>query len=652
MKTNSSSTVEQEEAIPEGATPAVEPSPRVLVLRVVQGPATGLVVQLDPSNPSHRSVTIGRSGKCDIVLNDEEVSTQHARITYDLTTGVWLLQDLGSLNGTSLNNKSITRPGRIPGNLEPLTSHHDQRHGDDLFMDQVCFAYRSHATCTLMSSQSSVTGNQNHGNEGGDGGLRRDPRRQFLRKASHHPTKVIQLSAQGDDQEEDEVGETGTPIGGGGGLREDHGHDDDNNHDDDRYKSLHVASEDPRGVDDEDSPSHGSLNVTLQAQSIVIGSARLDATVDVIPDRTSQGGPLLGRGPMLTRGGGAAASCTALGLTCACASRVGVSHVRAGTACEDAMFVRVPVASEPAPLAAVVGIFDGHCGTHASYLACTYVGERIGELLLAEGSADGDHHHHHHHRHHDDDDGGDDDGVIKSALLRVFEDTDQKIQEACDAGCTATVVVIWPSADGTAINLQCANVGDSSAIWIPWPTDNPQDYHCPVDRVDDDEGSETQYLKELAEDAWQQTVELTSTHRVDQPDEMARIQARGITLLEGQTRLYGLQLARMLGDRIFKEECDAFIADPHVSSVVRVNQAQGGILLMATDGLWDEISPRDAVTILLKTLRKETTVTATESLTRARDELLQAARQGRGKDDISLFVARIRPPVIRGGGGS
>jgi len=49
---------------------------------------------------------IGRDGNCDIVIPDRQVSRQHARVT---NTGKGItLEDLGSKNGTFVNNQPIS----------------------------------------------------------------------------------------------------------------------------------------------------------------------------------------------------------------------------------------------------------------------------------------------------------------------------------------------------------------------------------------------------------------------------------------------------------------------------------------------------------------------------------------------------------------
>ncbi len=53
-------------------------------------------------------VTIGRHPECDVVLNDQEVSRQHAEVRLD--DGQFFLIDLGSLNGTKVNGAGAKAP--------------------------------------------------------------------------------------------------------------------------------------------------------------------------------------------------------------------------------------------------------------------------------------------------------------------------------------------------------------------------------------------------------------------------------------------------------------------------------------------------------------------------------------------------------------
>ena len=53
-------------------------------------------------------VTLGRSRQCDVVLDDPNVSRQHAEIRP--RGGSWVLTDLGSTNGSRLNGRTVEGP--------------------------------------------------------------------------------------------------------------------------------------------------------------------------------------------------------------------------------------------------------------------------------------------------------------------------------------------------------------------------------------------------------------------------------------------------------------------------------------------------------------------------------------------------------------
>lgn len=54
------------------------------------------------------TVTIGRVSDNSIVIDDPQVSRHHASLTFE--NGQWMLRDLGSTNGTTLNGKPVTAP--------------------------------------------------------------------------------------------------------------------------------------------------------------------------------------------------------------------------------------------------------------------------------------------------------------------------------------------------------------------------------------------------------------------------------------------------------------------------------------------------------------------------------------------------------------
>ena len=72
-------------------------------LSVRQGPRPNLVFELDAE-----SYTIGREAGNEIVIEDPQVSRRHATLTQQGTT--YVLEDIGSTNGTYVNGKRVTAP--------------------------------------------------------------------------------------------------------------------------------------------------------------------------------------------------------------------------------------------------------------------------------------------------------------------------------------------------------------------------------------------------------------------------------------------------------------------------------------------------------------------------------------------------------------
>ncbi|BFP53880.1 FHA domain-containing protein [Streptomyces fimicarius] len=77
-------------------------------LVVSEGTLTGTTVALQG-----QTITLGRAHDSTIVLDDDYASSRHARI-YPDRDGQWIVEDLGSTNGTYLERTRLTTPTPVP----------------------------------------------------------------------------------------------------------------------------------------------------------------------------------------------------------------------------------------------------------------------------------------------------------------------------------------------------------------------------------------------------------------------------------------------------------------------------------------------------------------------------------------------------------
>lgn len=90
-----------------GTSTLIGATPRRLVM-VAPAALAGHTYPLDAE------ITIGRGTGCAVAIDDAHVSKLHARVFPDGNR--WLVEDLGSTNGTMLNGDELTRPTPIePG---------------------------------------------------------------------------------------------------------------------------------------------------------------------------------------------------------------------------------------------------------------------------------------------------------------------------------------------------------------------------------------------------------------------------------------------------------------------------------------------------------------------------------------------------------
>ncbi|MEE1296760.1 MAG: FHA domain-containing protein [Bifidobacterium sp.] len=85
------------------ASQAAQAGPTLLV--IIDGPLAGTSIPL-----SSETITLGRAASNNVVLDDEFVSSHHARVYPDRASGSWAIEDLHSTNGTVVNQQRISAP--------------------------------------------------------------------------------------------------------------------------------------------------------------------------------------------------------------------------------------------------------------------------------------------------------------------------------------------------------------------------------------------------------------------------------------------------------------------------------------------------------------------------------------------------------------
>src|SRR5215467_13472780 len=73
-----------------------------LVLIYPPGPLMGRKFELT------KDLVIGRGSDCDIQIDRDSVSRRHARVAKSPKEGGWMVEDLGSTNGTYVGNQPVT----------------------------------------------------------------------------------------------------------------------------------------------------------------------------------------------------------------------------------------------------------------------------------------------------------------------------------------------------------------------------------------------------------------------------------------------------------------------------------------------------------------------------------------------------------------
>lgn len=79
-------------------------------LLVTGGSLTGTSIGL-----TDQQITIGRANDATLVLSDDYASSRHARLFPQ--NGQWIVEDLGSTNGTYLDRQKVTQPTPVPAGV-------------------------------------------------------------------------------------------------------------------------------------------------------------------------------------------------------------------------------------------------------------------------------------------------------------------------------------------------------------------------------------------------------------------------------------------------------------------------------------------------------------------------------------------------------
>ncbi|KAI5060566.1 hypothetical protein GOP47_0024986 [Adiantum capillus-veneris] len=235
-------------------------------------------------------------------------------------------------------------------------------------------------------------------------------------------------------------------------------------------------------------------------------------------------------------------------------------------------------------------IFDGHGGAAAASAASQILRQNLHDMLKVDSRRE---------------------EVIRSAdakdvLLDAFNATEAALEYDYE-GCTATVLLVWLDAS-RVIHAQCANVGDSACIF----------------------SVDGKYIS------------MTEDHRLTSLTEQTRMLEMGKQLREGETRLCGMNIARVLGDKFLKEQEVRFSSTPFVSDVLQITQECKALAVMASDGLWDVLSQRRAVQLALEVKEgqgnTDGVISKPVSVKSIAEMLINKARTLRTKDNTTVIV--------------
>lgn len=130
---------------------------------------------------------------------------------------------------------------------------------------------------------------------------------------------------------------------------------------------------------------------------------------------------------------------------------------------------------------------------------------------------------------------------------------------------------------------------------------------------------------------------LTADHRIVSADETKRLKESNAPISPRGTRLHNLNLARVMGDHDLKQMSSTLIADPFVSEVATIPADKSAMVLMASDGLWDGLRPKQIIDVLQAD--SSGSVTLVDNLATL---ISQSASKGIS-DDITVVLIHFLP---------
>uniref|UniRef100_A0A0E0LIG9 protein-serine/threonine phosphatase n=1 Tax=Oryza punctata TaxID=4537 RepID=A0A0E0LIG9_ORYPU len=248
---------------------------------------------------------------------------------------------------------------------------------------------------------------------------------------------------------------------------------------------------------------------------------------------------------------------------------------------EDISFCQCPL--QGVEQFGLFGIFDGHGGDGAARAVSKILPENVATLLS----------------HHETKEKVLSYSDASDVLRYAFTMTEAAIDHEYE-GCTATVLLIWFDQKKDCF-AQCANLGDSACVMS----------------------------------VNGKMIEMTEDHRVASVTERARIARAGQALKAGEVRINGLNLARMFGDKFLKEQDSRFSSEPYVSQAVHITKACTAFAVIASDGLWDVISTKRAIQLVVEGRERNSGDSA--SADKVANRILSEARNLRTKDNTSVI---------------